>query len=291
MRFLIAIWLHPGSIPYHFDLRMFKKQDPHHLQELPPVIQELVVDQRITNAYNTEATINDIWEDTLRMPLEWMDGQDTDQFAIKIKKLAQHSSKLNSQLLTTLINKGEDNICYKGRSFFAHNHSEGNGTNSNKISSGDYSELKIKNPENPTVAEMRGVIPKVIQHMFGFKNDKGEIAYSDAKSFLVMVPFNMMGSTMSSIYGDIDDPLAGSNREQKFNITGVANRLLTQSNSFFVFRSDTAKPFFVREEGPIIVSADEGHIENNELLYRITRSCIAGYGLWQFACKATFSAI
>jgi hypothetical protein len=264
-------------------------QKSQHLQEFPPVIQELIAARHIKYADNNGLTINDIWEDTLRMSLDEMDGQDTDQVTIKIKKLAQRSAGLNNQLLTTLINTGVDAICYDAESFFAHNHLEEG--QSNNISSKEYPELKVNNPESPTVREMREAIPKVIQHMFGFKNGKGETANSDAKSFLVMVPFNMMGSTMSSIYGNIDNPLAGSNRDQKFNVTGVANRLLTQHDSFFVFRSDAAKPFFIREEGPIMVSVDEDHIENNEHLYRIKRICIAGYGYWQFACKATFSAI
>lgn len=285
--YLVTSWI--DTISIRFD--GVQDQNSRLLQVLPPAIRKLASEQHIKNTDTTELTINDSWEDTLRLPLDWMGAQAADQYAIKIKKLAQSSVGLNNRLLTTLINQGADKICCNGEKFFARDHSEGNGTICNYISSADCPELRVKKPENPTVAEMREAIPKVIQHMLGFKNDKGKTVNSDAKSFLVMVPFNMMGSTMSSIYGVIDNPLAGSDREQKFNVTGVANRLLTQHDSFFVFRSDTAKPFFIREEDPIVKSVDEGQAENNEHLYKINRSCFAGYGYWQFACKVIFAAI
>jgi hypothetical protein len=286
--YLVTSWVDTISIR----VEGAQDQKSRLLQVLPPVMQKLAAEQHINNTDTNELTINDIWEDNLRLPLDWMDAQAADQYAIKIKKLAQNSAGLNNRLLTTLIEKGADKICYNGGKFFAcRDHSEGNGVRCNNISSVDCPELKIKKPENPTVAEMREAIPKVIQHMLGFKNDEGETVNSDTKSFLVMVPFNMMGSTMSSIYGVISNPLAGSDCEQKFNVTGVANRLLTQPDSFFVFRSDAAKPFFIRQEELIIASATEGRIENNEQLYKFKRSCIAGYGYWQYACKATFATI
>jgi hypothetical protein len=285
--YLVTSWVDTVSIRFN---GMQDQKSPL-LQALPPIIRQLAAEQHIKNADNNELTINGMWEDSLRMPPDKIDSQETDQFVVKIKKLAQNSAGLNNRLLTTLIDKGTDNICYNGENFFALNHSEGNGAKCNNISYVDCPELKIKKPENPTVAEMREAIPKVIQHMLGFKNEKGTTVNSDAKSFLVMVPFNMMGSTMSSIYGVIDNPLAGSDREQKFNVTGVANRMLTQHDSFFVFRSDAAKPFFIREEDAIVESGDEGQTENNEQPYHINRSCFAGYGYWQYACKATFTAM
>ncbi len=249
---------------------------------------------------------NKTWEGTLVIPVDWLRRDKTGQILIRINELAQRASELDSKLLSNLINSGGAatyGLCYDGQYYFDTDHAEGDsGTQTNALVASDYSDLNVGTAANPTVAEMNAAILKIIQHIFSFKDDQGEPMNANAKSFLVQVPVNMLGAALGAVYGKIinaaagayDNVLANAAREQGFNVSAVANPRLTSTADLFVFRTDApAKSFIRQEEEPLTVNAiaegSEHEFKNNEHLYGTKRICNAGYGYWQYSCKATLS--
>lgn len=249
---------------------------------------------------------NKTWEGTLVIPVDWIRRDKTGQINIRIQEFAGRAAELDSKLVSNLINSGAASThgnCYDGQYFFDTDHSEGDsGTQTNNLDASDVSDLNVSGSTAPTVAEMNAAVLGVIQHMYGFKDDQGEPINANAKSFLVMVPTNMMGAAMGAVYGKIinaatgayDNVLANAAREQGFNVQAVCNPRLTGTSNFFVFRTDApAKPFIRQEEEPLSVDAiaegSEHAFKNNEYLYGVKRICNVGYGYWQYAAKATLS--
>jgi phage major head subunit gpT-like protein len=249
---------------------------------------------------------NKTWEGTLVIPVDWIRRDKTGQINVRIQEFAGRAAELDSKLVSNLINSGNGNTygnCYDGQYFFDTDHSEGDsGTQTNNLDASDVSDLNVSGSTAPTVAEMNAAVLGVIQHMYGFKDDQGEPINANAKSFLVMVPTNMMGAAMGAVYGKIinaatgayDNVLANAAREQGFNVQAVCNPRLTGTSAFYVFRTDApAKPFIRQEEEPLSVDAiaegSEHAFKNNEYLYGVKRICNVGYGYWQYAAKATLS--
>lgn len=249
---------------------------------------------------------NKTWEGTLVLPIDWIRRDKTGQINVRIQELAGRAAELDSKLLSNLIAEGDTDTygnCYDGQYFFDTDHSEGDsGTQTNNLVASDVGALDITTAAAPTVAEMNAAILGVIQHMYGYKDDQGEPMNALAKSFLVMVPINMLGAGLGAVYGKIinaatgayDNVLANAAREQGFNVSCVANPRLSTTTEFYVFRTDApAKPFIRQEEEPLSVSAlaegSDHAFKNNEYLYGVKRICNAGYGYWQYAAKATTS--
>jgi phage major head subunit gpT-like protein len=301
--YLGANWIGAISMLFQSD----QDQETYKWLGMPPALREWVGGRDAKGFRENGITIvNKTWEGTLVVPVDWIRRDKTGQIMIRINELAQRAGELESKLLSALINSGGASIyglCYDGQYFFDTDHSEGSsGAQTNALVVSDYSELNVSVPANPTVAEMNAAILKVIQHIFGLKDDQGEPMNANASNFLVQVPVNMMGAAMGAVYGKIinaaggayDNTMANAAAAQGFNVQCTVNPRLTATADFFVFRADApAKPFIRQEEEPLSVSAiaegSEEEFKNNQHLYGVKRICNVGYGYWQYACKATLS--
>jgi len=243
---------------------------------------------------------NKEFEATLEVMREELRRDKTGQIEVRIDELATRAVEHWAKLLSTLIENGESTACYDGQYFFDTDHSEGaSGTQTNDLSASDYSELNVTTATNPTADELAKVILKMIQHLYGLKDDQGEPINATAKEFLVMVPVPFFGAAVQAVRGKIliasgggayDNPL----QAMGVNIDVVANPRLTWTTKLAVFRTDAkTKPLIRQEEVPITMEAiaegSEEEFKNKRHLYGVYASRNVGYGYWQQAVLATLS--
>lgn len=301
--YMVANWIGALSMLFNSD----QSSETYKWLGMSPAMREWVGGRNAKGLRENGITIsNKTWEGTLVIPVDWIRRDKTGQIQIRINELAARAAELDSKLMSNLINSGASSTygnCYDGQYFFDTDHSEGDsGTQTNALVASDYSDLNVTTATNPTVAELNVVILKMIQHMFGFKDDQGEPINAMAKNFMVMVPVNMMGAGMGAVYAKIvnaatgayDNTLSNAAAAQGFNVSCVVNPRLTSTSDLFIFRTDApAKPLIRQEEEPLSVDAiaegSEHEFKNNEHLYGTKRICNVGYGYWQYACKATLS--
>lgn len=239
------------------------------------------------------------YEATLEFNKRDMKRDKTGQIQVRIDDLARRANSHWNSLLSTLIIAGEDTVCYDGEYFFDTDHSEGSsGSQSNDLAVGDYSEMNVTTPANPTAAELADVILKMLQHIYSLKDDQGEPMNEEALEFTLMTPVNMWGAALKALTannlntgsGVVENSLTG----KAFKITPVCNPRLTWTTKLALFRTDaSSKPFILQEEEGISISAiaEGSELEFNEGIHRygIEASRTVGYGFWQQAVLATLS--
>jgi hypothetical protein len=131
--------------------------------------------------------VNKRYEATLEVLLDEMRRDKTGQVMVRVAELAQRTNAHWAKLLSTLLIAGESAVCYDGQFFFDTDHAEGDsGAQDNDLS------VDIAVTSAPTAGEMEGAILRLTQQILGFKDDQGEPMNEEARSFLVMVPVNMM---------------------------------------------------------------------------------------------------
>ncbi|HNQ00727.1 MAG TPA: Mu-like prophage major head subunit gpT family protein [Syntrophales bacterium] len=274
---------------------------------MPPAMREWRGGRQAKGIREDGVTIvNKTWEATLGLPVDWIRRDKTGQINIRISELAQQAVNFKAELLSLFIDNGGGStygLCYDGQYFFDTDHSTGNsGTQTNHLVASDAASLNVGTATAPTTAELNAAIGSVIQHMFGFKDDNGKPMNANAKSFLVMLPTNMLNAGVNAVAspivysssGSYPNALTVAETAIGFNVRAVVNPLLTDTDAFVVFRTDApASALIFQEEEGITISAiaegSEHEFKNNEHLYGAKRICNAGYGYWQYACKATLS--
>jgi phage major head subunit gpT-like protein len=265
-----------------------------------PALREWIGGRNAKGLRENGITIeNKKFESTLEIAVDDLRRDKTGQIDIRIGELADRVNEHWAKLLSTLIINGESQACYDGQYFFDTDHSEGDsGTQTNKLAAGDYGELNVATPTNPTAYELSLVILKMIQHLYGIKDDQGEPMNSNALKFLVMVPVQFWGNAQQAVTsgllnsgsGSIENPL----RNTKVTIDVVANPRLTWTNKLTLLRTDgRAKPFIRQEEEGIkmtaIAEGSEEEFLNDRHLYGVKTIRNVGMGYWQHAVLATLS--
>lgn len=264
---------------------------------------------------------NLLYEGTLGIDVDDIRRDKTGQIKIRIGEQVDEAISHWATLLTSLVEAAESAACYDGQFFFDTDHQEGDSpTQSNDLAAGDYSELNVTTPTNPTANELSDVIMKMIQHMYTFKNDQNRPMNAFAKQFLVMVPVSFFGAAQQAIFsknletagGVRNNPLSGL-LERGWALDVEANPELSWTTKLAVFRTDgRAKPFIRQAEilgdsgasgaapsatqgeslGIQVQSIAEGSEEefkNNRWLFGIKASRNVGYGYWQHGVLATLS--
>lgn len=241
---------------------------------------------------------NKTFEATLEINVDDLRRDKTGQINIRIGEMADRVNQHWASLLTTLI-ATSTTLGYDGEYFFDTDHSEGDsGTQTNKLTASDYSDLNVTTAANPTAVELATAILKMIQHMYSFKDDQGEPMNENAAQFMCMVPVNMWAAAMQAVRsnllstgtGAIDNPLKNS----ELQITPVANPRLTGTTVLYVFRTDgRAKPFILQSETDVemtaIAEGSEEEFKHNRHLYGVKAIRNVGTGYWQQAVMATLS--
>ena len=264
---------------------------------MAPAMREWVGGRQAKGFRENGITIaNKRYEATLEVLLDEMRRDKTGQVMVRVAELAQRTNAHWAKLLSTLLIAGESAVCYDGQFFFDTDHAEGDsGTQDNDLS------VDIAVTSAPTAGEMEGAILRLTQAILGFKDDQGEPMNEEARSFLVMVPVNMMSAAIAATRSDIivDGSAARSNVISAAGALGgfqfevAVNPRLTWTTKFAVFRTDAATQAMIRQEedGVSVDAIAEGsELEFNERKHRygVTASRNVGYGYWQRACLATF---
>jgi hypothetical protein len=121
-----------------------------------------------------------------------------------------------------------------------------------------------------------------------------------ARNFTVMVSTPNLWApictaiTAMNLTSGASNPLQGA-RAMGYQLTPILNTALTSATTYiYMFRTDrTLKPFILQEEGGVKVESQAaGSNEafmNRRYLFGTSRKGNGGYGLWQYAMRATLS--
>lgn len=245
---------------------------------------------------------NKLWEQTLEFSVDDLRRDKTGQIQVRIGELAQSGAAFWADMITTLIN--DDGTCYDAQNFFDTDHPIAESTSSsttakNEVVKTDVGALEVTTTTDPTPDEAAKAIQALVGHMMTFKSDQNHLLNSNARSFLIMCqtpgiwgPMNT-AITQPTLTSGASNPLLGlQSRGYKFDV--VLNPNLTAGTSiFYMFRTDAKlKPFILQEEYgtkvSVIGAGSEEEFKNRRHLFGTERMGNAGYGLWQYAVKATF---
>jgi len=149
---------------------------------------------------------------------------------------------------------------------------------------------------NPSAEDMMNAILQVIQNILSIKDNEGEPMNSNAKSFTVMVPVNLMGPTIAAVNNatlgnNVTNTLVTLANQQDggFKINVEVNPRLTWNNKFVVFRNDARVKALIRQEEvgvemKAIAEGSELEFENNVHHYGVHAIRNVGFGYWQYGC-------
>lgn len=248
---------------------------------------------------------NKLWEQTLEFPIDDLRRDKTGQIMVRIGELAQAGASFWEDLLTTLINNGTSGTAYDAVAFFGTTHpvaesTTGSTTAKNTLTSSELGTLNVGTATAPTPDEAAKIIQGLVGYFHTFKNDQGHLLNSNARSFTLMAgtadvwaPFSTAISQQYLTSGS-SNPVSGL-KSMGYNFDIVLNPNLTSATDcVYIFRNDgKLKPFILQEETAptvtVIGAGSEEEFKNRRHLFGTERIGNAGYGLWQFALKATMS--
>ena len=219
----------------------------------------------------------------------------TSEFA---NRCANHDIELVSELIAaaTGTTKG---LAYDGKNFFAANHSSHkSGTQKNLLTKTTVSALQVTTAATPTSTEAVKAILGVIAHMLTIKDDQGKLMNSNARQFMVMTSpalwQYMIPATVNATINSGDTNTIASLRADGFDITCVANGLLSYTVDFDVYRTDAPlKPYAIQEEVPLefpVLDESSEHFKLNQTIVgnAYTRKNV-GFARWEYGAHATLS--
>ncbi len=250
---------------------------------------------------------NKLWEQTLEFNVDDLRRDKTGQIMIRIGELAQSGSAFWEDILTTLVNNGNTsgNVCYDGELYFDTDHpvkesTTGSTTAKNLLTSSEVASLNITTATAPTPDEAAKIVGGLVGYFMTYKSDQGHLLNSNAKSFLIMTatpdvwfPFQT-ALNQPFLSSGASNPLSGL-QSRGFNFEVQMNPNLTSATDVvYMFRTDAKlKPFILQEETApkvtVIGSGSEEEFKNRRHLFGTERIGNAGFGLWQYAVKATMS--
>ena len=234
------------------------------------------------------------YESTLPVFLDDLRRDKTGQLRVRIGEMAARAATHWEKLLTALV--VANGKCYDGQDFFSASHASGDsGTLKNLLTATEVPKADVGTANAPTATEMADILPQVVQHMYGYKDDKGEPINQNATSFLVMVPTNMMASLMQALGKEfLTNGVSNPARGIGLTFLPIVNPRLTADTVMYLLRADGAlKPFIMQEEYGIITqtlgAGSDEEFKNDRHLFGIKTSRAAGYAMWQYAVKVTLS--
>lgn len=193
--------------------------------------------------------VNDDYETGVEFRLPDFRRDKTGQMQARVRDMAGRVAMFPDKLLTTLLVANGN--AYDGVAYFSGSHVVGSsGTIDNTVGTGD----GTAGAAAPTTAQQSTNILLGIQRMMGFLDDQGEPLNEGARSFALMVPPNLWGSSIAAIQSaftsaSATNPLAEL-RSVGVTVAPVMNARLTTTNKFYLFRTDAGiRPMIVQEEG------------------------------------------
>jgi phage major head subunit gpT-like protein len=182
---------------------------------------------------------NDKFEDTIEADIDDLRRDKTGQIRARISDLAGKVATLPQRVLTDiLINNATG---YDGVALYSDSHSVGqSGTTDNLLGA------TVVSADAPTATEMTNAILASIQAILGFKDDSGDPANAEAKSFAVMVPTKYWASLVAAIRNDfLANGVTNTLKTSGIEITPIVNPRLTGTAAaagrrIYTFRTDAA---------------------------------------------------
>lgn len=269
---------------------------------MSPQMRQWVGSRIIKQLREQGMTITNLpFETTLSFNVNELRRDKTGQIMIRVDDAAQRTNAHWAQLLDALIRA--NGTCYDGSNFFAADHSEGSsGTQGNLFTASEVSALNVTTATAPTADEAVDIIMGLIPEYFKLVDDQGEPINEMARNFLIMTNVAMFGAFQQAVYekrittstGSYDNPIVGNKR---FTVDVVPNPRFDANSvttDIYTFRTDArVKPFIMQsEQDPTAQGLDEDSehaFMNDEILIGIKALRNVGYGLWQYAQKATLS--
>jgi phage major head subunit gpT-like protein len=249
---------------------------------------------------NSITITNRHFESTIRIAVSDMRRDKQGIVEVRLNDLIRRANNHWTELTSTLITNGTTTNGYDGTTFFATDHTEGSsGSQSNNLEV-DISGLPVATSGTttmPAVAEMQFAIAKGVQQIMSFKDNEGYPMNSDASEFIVMVPVSFMNVATQAVAtpAQIAETQSVLQALQSyFKIGVVINPLLSWTEQFVIFRTDSAiKPFIRQEETDIqfkmIGYGSEHEFLEDSHLYGVDAWRNAGYAYWQNACLVTLA--
>lgn len=220
----------------------------------------------------------------------------------RTREFAGRVANHDVELITDLILAGTGTTlgrAYDGKNFFAANHSSGkSGTQKNLLTKTTVAALQVVAPTTPTSTEAMKAIMGVIAHQLAILDDQGKPMNSNARQFLVMTSpvlwQFLVPATINATINQGDTNTIVSLKADGFDISVVANPLLTYTVDFDVYRTDAPlRPFAIQEEVPLefdVLGEDSEHWKlNNSMLGKAYTRKNVGYARWEYATHATLS--
>ena len=268
---------------------------------MSPAMREWVGGRQAKGFRENGITIaNKHYESTIEIELSDIRRDKTGQIRARIEEFADKQNQHWASLLSTLIMNGVSTACYDGQFFFDTDHSEGDsGSQSNDISV-DISAVPAEvhgSVTAPSAGEFQWAIMEGVAKILGFLDDRGEPMNEAAKSFVVMVPPSLYIPAQEALTAVSTAAMAQNlnpNLIAGMQIDAAINPRLTWTDSFAVFRTDSAiKPFIrQREEDSELEAKAEGsefEFDNKAWQFGIDSWRNVGYGYWQHACYVTMT--
>jgi phage major head subunit gpT-like protein len=199
-------------------------------------------------------------------------------------------------LAAELINA--NGLCYDGQNFFDTDHLLGDsGTQLNELAAAQCPSLNVGTATAPTAAEFATALLEVVGYMMTIKNSAGRYVNTDAKKFHIQCStVQIWAAAQAAVSGNylqatVDNPLKSINAT--FTV-GMDPRITGSTARFNVFRTDAPlKPFIWQtEQDPeylVLGPGSDHYFQTKKYLLGVDTWRAAGYGLWEYAARATLS--
>ena len=256
----------------------FTSAIPRPVREGGPQITNRVTGRKID-------VVNVPWSMEEAIQLDDFRRDQTGQMNKRLGGMAEGFNSFKWERIVDILNNGHTSgvyPAYDGQSFFSTSHQiDKSPTQKNIVTSSEVAALNIAtvtaNVAYPTPEEFVDAIVNSCMYMYGFKDGANRAMNRTAKSFLVVVPWQLAGAatiamTANFLASGKTNPVKAANDGGGFNIEVRAEPELTVLDTFFVLRRDGAdrRPFIFQEEVPVTVDflgeGSEHAIKTKEVL-------------------------
>ena len=268
---------------------------------MPPALQEWIGGRQIKSLNSNSITLTNVhYEAGIEIRVKDARRDKTGQINARLAELVERQQSHWATLLSALINAGETDNGYDGKTFFATDHVEGaNSTSQSNNISVDISAIPAEvtssdgTTTNPTVGEMQGAINQCVAQMIGFVDDQGEPMNQNANQFLLMVnpglwPAAVAATSLMNTGAMVQN--VNPNTMPGMIVNPVMNTRITATDAIYLFRTDSAiKPLIRQTEmDSQLKSKAEGsefEFDNDAWQFGIDSWRTTGYGYWQHAVR------
>lgn len=266
-----------------------------------PMMREWVGGRMLERLVEHEYQLkNKHYEASLDFDVDDIRRDKTGQIDLRIRDLAKKTAAHWEKLRSAAEVAGTSATCYDGQYFFDSDHNEGeSGDQTNLITATQVTTCNVTTAAAPTADELAKVFTGLVAYMMTYVDSKGDPINGEARSFLAVVPPNMLASAIQAVTADRLS--SGEANRMKgfqargFNIDVACNPRLGATGAvlYFYRTDDVFKPYLLQDEKGVqttlIGRGSEEEFKSNRWLLGVDAWRAVGYGLWQGAMHVTLS--